>query len=78
MLLRNQLCEWQSYINSLVPRLPCFGTQTLKLCRRGEPGIFSHVSSAKGQGIPETQNRKKKVAANLLHVSSYQRLNIMN
>jgi len=26
-------------IPSLVPRLPCSGTWTLKLCRRGEPGI---------------------------------------
>jgi len=32
---------------SLVPRLPRSGTQTLKLCRRGEPGSFSHVRSAK-------------------------------
>ena len=23
--------------------------RTLKLCRRGEPGIFSHVSSVKGR-----------------------------
>ena len=30
---------------SLVPRLPHSRTQTLKLCRRREPGIFSHVSS---------------------------------
>ena len=34
---------------SLVPRLPCFGMRTLKLCRRGEPGIFCHVKSAKGR-----------------------------
>ena len=27
-------------VGSLVPRLPCLGKQTLKLCRRGEPGIF--------------------------------------
>ena len=26
--------------SSLVPRLPRSGTRTLKLCRRGEPGIF--------------------------------------
>jgi len=34
---------------SLVPRLPRSGTQTLKLCRRGEPGIFSQVRSGKGR-----------------------------
>ena len=32
---------------SLVPRLPRSGTRTLKLCRRGEPGIFCHVKNAK-------------------------------
>ena len=32
---------------SLVPRLPRSGTRTLKLCRRGEPGIFCHVKSGK-------------------------------
>ena len=32
---------------NLVPRLPRSGTRTLKLCRRGEPGIFCHVKSAK-------------------------------
>ena len=32
---------------SLVPRLPRSGTRTLKLCRRGEPGIFCHVKSTK-------------------------------
>ena len=36
-------------ITSLVPRLPCSGTRTLKLCRRGEPGIFCHMKSAKGR-----------------------------
>ena len=34
---------------SLVPRLPCSGTRTLKLCRQGDPGIFSHMSSLKGR-----------------------------
>ena len=34
---------------SLVPRVPCSGTRTLKLCRRGEPGIFCHVKSTKGR-----------------------------
>ena len=32
---------------SLVPRLPGSGMRTLKLCRRGEPDIFSHVRSGK-------------------------------
>ena len=32
---------------SLVPRLPHLGTRTLKLCKRGEPGILRHVKSAK-------------------------------
>ena len=36
-------------LTSFVPRLPRSGTRTLKLCRRGEPGIFSHVRSAKGR-----------------------------
>ena len=55
---------------SLVPRLLCSGTQTLKLCMQREPGIFSHVRTLKGRkaverpllhmGIPETQNRKKE------------------
>ena len=35
------------HYNSLVPRLPRSGTWTLKLCRRGEPGIFCHVRSGK-------------------------------
>ena len=34
---------------SLVPRFLHSGTRTMKLCRRGEPGIFSHVSSVKGR-----------------------------
>ena len=33
--------------DSLVPRLPRSGMRTLKLCRRGEPGIFCHVKTAK-------------------------------
>ena len=36
-------------VHSLVPRLPCSRTWTLKLCRCGEPGIFCHVKSAKGR-----------------------------
>jgi len=35
--------------SSLVSTLPHSGTQTLKLCRRGNPGIFSHVRSTKGR-----------------------------
>ena len=35
--------------SSLVPRLPRSGTRTLKLYRRGEPGIFCRVKSAKGR-----------------------------
>ena len=36
-------------LTSLVPRLPCSRTQTLKLCRCGELGIFSHVKIVKGR-----------------------------
>jgi len=39
-------CLWHHTI-SLVPRLPRSGTRTLKLCRRGEPGILCHMKSAK-------------------------------
>ena len=52
---------------SLIPRLPCSGTRTLKLCRRGELGIFCHVKSAKGWESVErpqlcvgTQNMQEK------------------
>ena len=41
-------CTVYMYV-SLVPRLPHSRMRTLKLCRRGEPGIFSHVSSVKGR-----------------------------
>ena len=34
---------------SLIPRLPHFGTWTLKLCRCGEPGIFSHPCRVNGR-----------------------------
>ena len=75
--------------NSLVPRLPRSGTQTLKLCRRGEPGIFSHMKSAKDRhqvdatlivcGHMRLRTEKgTKVAGNLLHVSSYQASNIIH
>ena len=71
---------------SLIPRLPRSGTQTLKLCRRGEPGIFCHVKSTKDRrevdatlivcGRMRFRTEKgTKVAVNLLHVSSYRALN---
>ena len=71
---------------SLVPRLPCSGTRTLKLCRRGEPGIFCHVKSAKDRLevdatlIVHGRMRLRteigtKVANNLLHVYSYRASN---
>ena len=54
---------------SLVPRPPCFRTRTLKLYRRGEPGIFSHPRRVNGReevrdlncvwAYPKAQNRKK-------------------
>ena len=51
-----QQSVWERGINtriqraiSLVPRLPRSGTRTLKLYRRGEPGIFCHVKSAKSR-----------------------------
>ena len=67
---------------SLVPRLPRSGTRTLKLCRRGESGIFCHVKSAKDRrevdatlivrGHMRLRTEKgTKVADNLLHISSY-------
>ena len=66
-------------ITSLVPRLPCSGTRTLKLCRRGEPGIFCHMKSAKGReevertslcvGVRKFRTGKiPKVAGNLVHI----------
>ena len=73
---------------TLVPRLPCSETRTLKLCRRGEPGILSHVRSAKGrEGVesncawvyPKLRTGKRAmVAGNLLHVSSYWASNIIH
>ena len=39
-------------IISLIPRLPCSRMRISKLCRRGEPGIFSYESNAKvGKGV---------------------------
>ena len=55
---------------SLIPRLPRSGTQILQLCRRGEPGIFSHVRSTKGRegvkrpylsmGVPKDSEQEKE------------------
>ena len=60
--------------------------QTLKLCRRGEPGISCHVKSAKDRrevdatlivhGCMRLRTEKgTKVADKLLHLSSYRVLN---
>ena len=79
-------CYTLPKLDSLVPRLPCSGTRTLKLCRRGEPGIFCHVKSAKDRrevdatlivrGRMRLRTEKgTKVADNLLHISSYRALN---
>ena len=76
----------ETRLASLVPRLPRSGTRTLKLCRRGEPGIFCHVKSAKDRREVDATlivrgrmrlrtEQGTKVAGNLLHVSSYQALN---
>ena len=73
---------------SLVPRLPRSGTRTLKLWRRGEPGIFCHVKSGKDRHKVDATlivrarmrlrtEKRTKVAGNLLHVSSYRASNIM-
>ena len=75
--------------HSLVPRLPHSGMRTLKLCRRGEPGIFSHVRSGKDRREVDATlivrgrmwlrtEKGTKVAGNLLHVSSYRALNIIH
>ena len=44
--------------HSLVPRLPHSGMRTLKLCRRGEPGIFCHMKSAIDR--PDTFSRSRR------------------
>ena len=80
-----ELHPYSCIVYSLVPRLPCSGMRTLKLCRRGKPGIFSHVRSGKGReefncawAYPRLRTGKRaKVASNLLHVSSYRALNII-
>ena len=62
------------------------GMQTLKLCRCGEPGTFSHVRSEKDRrevdatlivrGHMRLRTEKgTKIADNLLHVSSYRASN---
>ena len=44
--VRNTLQNFKGMLPGAdVPRLPRSGTQTLKLCRRVEPGIFSHMRS---------------------------------
>ena len=74
---------------SLVPRLPRSGTRTLKLWRRGEPGIFCHMKSGKDRcevdatlivrGRMRLRTEKgMKIVGNLLHVSSYRASNIMH
>ena len=76
-------------MSSLVPRLPCSGTRTLKLCRRGEPGIFSHMRNGKDRreldatlivrGRMSLRAEKgTKVVGNLLHISSYRASNIIH
>ena len=73
-------------VRSLVPRLPRSGTRTLKLCRRGELGIFCHVESAKDRREVDATlivrgrmrlraEKGTKVADILLHISSYRALN---
>ena len=66
---------------SLVPRLPRSGTRTLKLCRRGEPGIFSQYLDATlivRRRMRLRTEKGTKVAGNLLHVSSYRASNIIH
>ena len=38
---------FEGEVYSYFIRLSCFGMQTLKLCRQGDTGIFSHVSNVK-------------------------------
>ena len=47
--LENKARDELHTYTSLVSRLPCSRTQTLKLCGSGEPGIFSHVRSGNGR-----------------------------
>ena len=37
------------YTSYLIPRLPCSRTRTRKLCRWGEPGIFSYMRTVNGR-----------------------------
>ena len=74
---------------SLIPRLPHSGTWTLKLCRLGKPGIFSHMRSGKDRREVDATlivrghmrlgtEKGTKVAGNLLLVSSYRVSNIIH
>ena len=64
------------------------GSAKLKLCRRGEPGIFCHMKSAKDRREDATlivrgrmrlrTEKGTKVADNLLHISSYRASNIIH
>ena len=74
---------------SLIPRLPCSGTQTLKLCRCGDPSIFLTWEALKDRrkvdatlivrGCMRLRTEKgTKVADNLLHISSYRASNIIH
>ena len=77
------------YKCSLVPRLPHTGMQTLKLCRWGEPGIFSHMTTIIGRegverpylcvGVLEDSAAKRvKVVGDSLHISSRQGADILH
>ena len=63
-------CTYQCS-TSLVPRLPCIGTCTSKLCGRGEAVIFIHRETLIVCGGSKRFQREKGVraAGNLLHVS---------
>ena len=63
-------CTYQCSI-SLVPRLPCIGTCTSKLCGRGEAVISIHRETLIVCGGSKRFQREKRVraAGNLLHVS---------
>ena len=76
LLLFRTRNEAEIYKSSLVPRIPRSGMRTLKLCRCGQLGIFSHVRSGKGRengarAYPQLRTGKRaKVVGNLLHVST--------
>ena len=66
------------------PRPPHSRMRTLKLCRQGEAGVFSHVSSVKGRkGVKKTlvacgRTRKPRKSESMLHVSHYWCANILH